>query len=125
VTPTTNPLIRSVLVVDDDRSIRQLLTRVLDEAGYDVISAADGSEAMVIARHAAFDLVITDLAMPETDGIELIRNFRAEYPGIRIIAISGAFSSEIMEAARLLGAAATLRKPLMADELLNCIRHLS
>jgi CheY-like chemotaxis protein len=72
----------------------------------------------------SIDLLITDLGMPDEDGIEIIRRMRNEYPQLKIIAISGAFGIEVLEAARLLGAHAALSKPVTLAKLRACIREL-
>ncbi len=116
--------IQHVLVVDDDPSIRSLLVEILQESGFRVATAVNGREAFRAASDYPFDLVITDLVMPDHEGIELIRSLKKGYPHLRIIAISGAVGSEIFDAARILGADATLMKPLSADALLQCINNL-
>jgi DNA-binding NarL/FixJ family response regulator len=78
-----------------------------------------------MVRIHPIDLVITDLLMPEGEGIETIRHLRKEHPEIRIIAMSGAFGSELLAAARFLGADAILSKPLTPDRVLSCIHSLS
>jgi CheY-like chemotaxis protein len=90
----------------------------LEDAGYEVIEAADGKQALKDARDGRVDLVITDLAMPEQEGIETIRALRKDVPGIGIIAMSGAFGGQFLEVAHRLGAQAVLTKPVSADLLL-------
>jgi two-component system chemotaxis response regulator CheY len=80
---------RRIMIVDDDASIRRTLHLLLSKAGYDVIQAADGSEAVRLWRQGGGDLVITDLHMPEKDGIETIIELLSHSPGVRIIAMSG------------------------------------
>jgi DNA-binding NarL/FixJ family response regulator len=70
------------------------------------------------------ELIITDLAMPEEEGLEMIRLLQKEQPRIKIVAMSGAFEPAVLKAARYLGAHATLTKPLSLDELLHCISEL-
>ena len=79
-----------ILVVDDDASIRRTLNILLSKAGYEVIQACDGSEAVRLWRDHGGDLVITDLHMPQKDGIETIIELLSHTPGIRIICMSGA-----------------------------------
>jgi PAS domain S-box-containing protein len=107
-----------ILVADDEAGIRGYLRATLERAGYEVTEAADGRQALKEARKGGVDLVITDLVMPEQEGIETIRALRKEMPGIGIIAISGAFGGQFLEAARILGADASLGKPVSAELLL-------
>ena len=116
--------IQHVLIVDDDPSICTFLSTVLEEAGFRVAAAAEGGEAISAISEYPFDLVITDLVMPNHEGIELIRRLKGLYPHLKIIAMSGAFGPEILNAARLLGAHATLAKPLHGESLLECIHNL-
>jgi CheY-like chemotaxis protein len=113
-----------VLVIDDDHAVRGLLQQTLSEAGYEVSSAADGRAAMQLVAEQAFDLVLTDLIMPEQEGIETIRALRRDYPAVRIIAISGAAEEVYLETAGILGAGVTLRKPIDRQVLLRAIREL-
>ena len=78
-----------IMVVDDDASIRRTLQILLSKAGYEVMQAGDGLEAVRLWRDRGGDLVITDLHMPEKDGIETIIELLSHSPGIRIIAMSG------------------------------------
>jgi len=112
---------RSILVAEDDGDLRAWLREVLENEGYAVMEAANGREAMEIVRRANVDLCITDLAMPEQEGIETIRLLKEEYPKLKIIAISGAFGGTFLEIAKLLGAGAALLK--MRDEFAWCERQ--
>src|SRR4051812_23835027 len=78
-----------IMVVDDDPGIRRSLDSLLSRAGYQVIQAGDGSEAIRLWREHAADLVITDLHMPKKDGIQTIMELLTHTPGIPIIAMSG------------------------------------
>ena len=113
-----------ILVVDDDPGIRKLFRAILTGAGYPVIEAANGIEALEAMRKEAFALVITDLVMPEKEGIETIREIRRTYPRVRIAAMSGAFGWEFLKIASLLGAEATLLKPVSDQVLLSTVRRL-
>jgi len=75
-------------------------------------------------RHNVVDVLITDLVMPECEGIETIRYFRKEVPYVKIIAISGAFEGQLLAAADVLGSHATPQKPIRPDELLEAVRSL-
>jgi len=80
---------KRILVIDDDSQMRDMLRKVLERAGYDVVDAADGKIGTKIHRQEPVDLVVTDLIMPEKEGIETIREFRRDFPQLKIIAISG------------------------------------
>jgi PAS domain S-box-containing protein len=113
-----------ILVLDDDDAVRGLLQQTLTEAGYEVLSARDGREGMRMVATNPFDLVLTDLIMPDQEGIETIRNLHRDYPSIRIVAISGALDAVYLQTAELLGAHAALRKPIDGEELLRTVREL-
>jgi CheY-like chemotaxis protein len=91
---------------------------VLEDGGYEVMEAANGKEALKAALAGRVDLVITDLVMPEQEGLETIRALRKDVAGIGIIAISGAFGGRFLETARVLGAQAVLSKPFNGELLL-------
>jgi CheY-like chemotaxis protein len=113
-----------VLVVDDDPAIRELLSEILSSGGYDVAVAADGQQAQKALKSAHFDLVITDLVMPNVEGLEPVQDIRHSYPGLKVIALSGAFGGSFLRAAATLGANATLLKPVGPDELLATVRNV-
>ncbi len=120
--PSPRPVL---LVVDDDESIRSLVPEFLHDS-YDVLVAADGEEAVEIVRRTpALETILTDLFMPNMEGLELIKEVRALRPGIRIIAMSGAFGGEFLAGAERAGVDATLRKPIQQETLrtfLTCAR---
>lgn len=113
-----------ILVADDDAGVRSFLCAVLKEARYAVSEAADGKQALREAAARPVDLVITDLVMPEQEGIETIRALRRDMSGVRIIAISGAFGGMFLQTARMLGADAVLEKPVTADALLDTVAEV-
>ncbi|MCU0229463.1 MAG: response regulator, partial [Bryobacterales bacterium] len=78
-----------ILIVDDDPDVRLVLRRMLEPDGYEVGEAGHGREALEVIGHRPFDLLITDLIMPEQEGIETIQTFHRRYPEVKIIAISG------------------------------------
>jgi CheY-like chemotaxis protein len=113
-----------ILVVDDDDAVRGVLQKTLSDAGYEVLAARDGREAMRLVAAHPFDLVLTDLIMPGQEGIETIRELHRDYPSIRIMAMSGAVDAVYLKTAELLGADAALRKPIDGSELLRTLREL-
>jgi DNA-binding NtrC family response regulator len=112
-----------ILVVDDEEQLRQLFRTVLTIAGYTVFEADDGKQAMACVEKQPLDLVITDLVMPERDGIEIIRGLHSKYPEIKIIAISGAFDGNFLKVAKAMGAYAVLLKPISIENLLSIVRQ--
>ncbi len=114
----------SILVVDDDDGIRELIRVTLERAGYSVVGLADGIgvEDELAARH--YDLVITDLVMPQREGLEVIQAARRLHPDLPVVATSGAFGGYFLDVARKLGASEILLKPLHPDHLLSCVRKV-
>jgi CheY-like chemotaxis protein len=115
---------RSILLIDDNDQIRALLRRVLEEAGYFVIDAANGREGLRRFRETPVALVITDLLMPDSDGLEVTMTLRRESPHAKIIALTGgAGEPNLLEVAKLLGAHRTMKKPLELAELLEAVQQ--
>ncbi|MBI4876451.1 MAG: PAS domain S-box protein [Acidobacteria bacterium] len=114
----------TILVVDDEPGIRSLLRQVLAREGYQVLEAEDGKQAMERAAGSHLDLVITDLVMPEQEGLETIGKLRKQQPDLKIVAISGAFEGEFLKVAAMLGAQATLAKPVSPRQLLETVRKV-
>ena len=116
-----------ILVIDDDDLIRKLVSKTLERAGYEVAASADGRDAARLYRREPADLIITDLFMPEKEGLEVIMELRRESPDVKIIAISGAGSlgpTGYLEVARMIGASRTLAKPFGEKELLAAVGEL-
>lgn len=113
-----------ILVIDDAEDIRRTLERLLVHAGHEVLLAADGAQGLRVWRERGADLVITDLHMPDKDGIETLVELRAFGPEVPVIAISGGDQTrrlDLLGDAALLGAVATLAKPFTRDELLSAV----
>jgi DNA-binding NtrC family response regulator len=118
--------VANILVIDDEETIRKLLRAILAAEGHDVILACGADEANRIRREQPVDLVITDLFMPGTDGIEVIVALRREAPDLRVVAMSGGGSfgvHESLEMAEPLGAFATLRKPFVPETVIEVVRR--
>ncbi len=114
-----------VLVIEDDGELRQVLSESLSRAGYAVTEAADGLQASAILQARPFDLVITDLYMPQRDGMEVIMELRQRQPSAKIIAISGHPTRQrMLPAAAWLGAARTIPKPFTPQEMLELIKEV-
>ncbi|MBA3444627.1 MAG: response regulator [Gemmatimonadales bacterium] len=115
-----------ILVVDDDPGIRRALHILLSREGYRVTQARDGMEALRLWRDSGGDLVITDLHMPEKDGIEMIVELLSHTPGIRIIAMSGGGQTrrlDLLSNASMLGAVHTIEKPFTLNEMMTTVRR--
>ncbi len=112
-----------ILVVDDDPHLRTVLVRVLEAAGYPARAAPDGVTAMRLHREQPADLVLTDLFMPDKDGIELLLELQGLDPGLPVIVMSGETAEHLtsLADARMLGAVRTLQKPFTTQELLDTI----
>ncbi len=116
-----------ILIIDDDEQIRVLLQQMMEWAGFDVVLAEDGRVAMKMQRENACDLVITDLIMPEQEGLETISRLKKEYEGIRIIAISGGGRigpEAYLPAARELGADRVFSKPFDVQKVVDAVKEL-
>jgi two-component system, cell cycle sensor histidine kinase and response regulator CckA len=116
--------LRRILIADDEPAVRSLLEEVLTEAGYQVLAAANGQEAMEIVRTARPHLVITDLVMPHQEGVETIQMIRKEFPAIKIVAMSGALGGQFLRGLGRLGADASLTKPVSPESLQKVVGDL-
>ena len=110
-----------ILLIDDDDQFRGMLQQALRREGYEVVEARDGKEGVICFRTAAIDLVMTDILMPEQEGLQTIRELRAEFPAIKIIAISGGGAGD-PEFSQNRGA---LWGPMYASEALRLARAAS
>jgi DNA-binding NtrC family response regulator len=115
-----------ILVIDDDRQSRCIVRRALERAGYLVIEARDGEEGTRIVDQAVPALVITDILMPNKEGLQVIRELRDRHKALPVIAISGGSPhlapEAVLRLARCLGACDTLLKPFGLDDLLAAVR---
>jgi CheY-like chemotaxis protein len=117
----------TILVIDDEAMMRAVIRKILEREGHTVLEAGDGDVGLKLAKEELPDLVITDLIMPEREGIETIQVLRSDFPTLRILAISGAGSAAEggpLADAELLGADDSLAKPFTADELQECVGRL-
>ena len=106
------------MVADDDVLFRALVTCLLSTARYRVDEASDGVEAIARARKEQIDLLITDLVMPNSEGIETIQDIRRSHPDVKVIAMSGSGAHKLyLDTATKFGAHATLNKPFRPDDL--------
>jgi DNA-binding response OmpR family regulator len=109
-----------ILIVDDDPSFRTVLRMMLVKQGYDVIEAGDGNEALELMETGGADVVVTDLIMPEKEGLETIQELRNTHPTVKVIAMSGGgdfTGRDILAVARILGAHSVLAKPFTSQQI--------
>ncbi|HUZ18620.1 MAG TPA: response regulator [Spirochaetia bacterium] len=115
---------KRVLVVDDEEAVIDLIRILLVEAGYEVATAENGRAALDRVKTFGPELVITDITMPDMEGIELMSRLRKSNKGLPIIAMSGnAVGMSFLKATKLFGAVATLLKPFSNQELLEVVEH--
>jgi DNA-binding response OmpR family regulator len=115
-----------ILVIEDDRQVRMLLKKILTREGYDVIEAEDGQHGLRQFRENGADLVITDIIMPEKEGLETIQELKQD-SDVSIIAISGGgriSPDDYLKLAAKFGASCTLSKPIEKQVLLDTVRNL-
>ncbi|UCF91875.1 MAG: response regulator [Desulfobacterales bacterium] len=116
---------KRILVIDDESQIRSMLRLMLERAGYEVLEASDGAEGIRLYRENSADLVITDLIMPNKDGIGMIIALKKEFPEVKIIAMSGGGLNRpegYLIGAQKLGATRTLTKPINREQMLRAVK---
>lgn len=114
-----------ILIIDDEKLVRATLLQTLEKAGHEVIEAANGKDGIALYEETGADLVITDIIMPEKEGIETILDLRRDHPELKIIAISGGArigATNHLELAGTAGAQCVLQKPFAQQDLLRAIR---
>jgi DNA-binding NtrC family response regulator len=114
----------SILIVDDEPGIRELLGIMLESHGHSVVTAEDGIQAPKVMATRPIDVVITDLLMPERDGLEFITEVRKKYPKVKIIAMSGGghvARESYLRIAKTFGAHFILEKPFNQSDVLHAV----
>ena len=115
-----------ILVVDDSDATRQYVCGALEDAGFETEAARSGFEALKLLAAGTFDLVVTDINMPDLTGLEVIKFCQTARPGLPVIVISTDRAQEDRRRALELGAVGYLAKPFGPEELVEmCLRHLS
>lgn len=115
-----------ILIIDDESQIRSMLRLMLERVGYEIAEAPDGIEGIRQYRENPADLIITDLIMPNKDGIGMIIDLKKEFPNVKIIAMSGGGVNRpegYLDGAKKLGATRTLTKPIDRDEMLKAVKE--
>jgi two-component system, response regulator, stage 0 sporulation protein F len=114
----------TILIIDDEEPVRVLLRSALQAAGYEVVEAANGREGLALYRHKPTDLVITDIAMPEMNGLDMMLELTRYFLDAKVIAISGGGGEQnVLDVAKLLGARRTIQKPFSMTQLLGAVRY--
>jgi DNA-binding NtrC family response regulator len=116
-----------ILIIDDEQQIRSMLRLMLERDGYEVVEAPDGAEGIKAYRQKPADLIITDLIMPNKDGIGMIIELQKEFPDVKIIAMSGGGLNKpegYLKGAKKLGAACTLTKPIDREKMLRAVKNI-
>lgn len=123
-----NNSMKRILIIDNNTNLRELLKQMLEQEGYEVIDAKDGKEGTKLYRQMPTDLVITDVVMPEKDGIETIRELKRDFPNVKIIATSGSSrtlaAQYCLSAMKALGAECVFTKPFGRKEMLDAVHEL-
>ena len=114
----------TILIIDDEQSIRDLLKEVLEKAGHRVIEAKNGREGLGLYQQQPVDLVIMDLLMPDTDGLEATLQLTREYVDAKVIAMTGAQGDRnFLDVAKLFGARRTFEKPFDINKLVQAVKE--
>ncbi len=116
-----------ILVIDDEPYILMMLKKMLEKVGHEVDMAINGEEGMELFNKFHADLIITDIVMPEKEGLETIRELKKKHPELKVIAISGGGrvdSKEYLESARLFGASRIFKKPFKQKEIIDAVEEL-
>ena len=118
---------KRILIIDDDEMIRIVFERFLKGKGYSVVCAKDGTEGLLALETETPDLVITDIMMPGTDGLEVVLSMREKHPDIPVIAISGGMTlapMDFLPMVKKFGAVKVFYKPVELDDLLEGVEEL-
>jgi len=114
-----------ILIIDDNVQVLETYCRILEHAGYEVVVAVDGKKGIRVFHGIIPDVVITDIIMPEKDGLETIKELKRDFPDAKIIAISGGDKvgpGNYLKMAKNQGALCTLTKPIEQEELLAAVQ---
>ena len=116
-----------ILIIDDDEQVLDMLYESLTREGYDVLRASNGEQGLRLYRQEPVDLIITDIIMPEKEGIETIIELRQDFPDVKIIAMSGGgriVTKDYLHLAKIFGVQRTFKKPVAREQLLDAIKAL-
>ena len=118
---------KRILIIDDNTIVLETYRMMLEREGYEVVVATDGKKGISTFKEKSPHLVITDIFMPEKEGLETIRELKENFPNVKIIAISGCVTIEsegedCLKMAKKFGAMCTLAKPIDMEELLEAVQ---
>ena len=114
----------TILVIDDQEPVRRLLRTLLEGAGHEIMEAGNGRQGLALYRQRPVDLIITDIVMPEMNGLDLILELTRAFLNVKVIAMSGAHEPEnSLNAAKLLGVRQTLQKPFTMEAMLKAVQY--
>jgi len=114
----------TILIIEDEEPIRALLRFALEAAGYEVSEAVNGRQGLALYRQRPTDLIITDIAMPELNGLDMLLELTRQFLYVKVIAISGVGGEQnVLDVAKLLGARWTFQKPFNMPQLLDAVRY--
>lgn len=114
-----------ILIIDDEEQVRLYLRKILEPEGHEIVEAGNGKVGLQLYREEPADLIITDIFMPEKEGLETIRELRRDYPEVKIIVISGGgnrLNLDVLPMARRFGALRALAKPFTRQDMLSAVR---
>jgi two-component system chemotaxis response regulator CheY len=116
---------KTILIVDDSASMRQLVSFALNDAGYEVVAAVDGKDALSKAGDGAVDMVVTDLNMPEMDGLEFIRQLRSQpsYKFTPIVMLTTESQEAKKQEGKTAGASGWIVKPFTPEQLVSVVKR--
>jgi DNA-binding NtrC family response regulator len=118
---------RRILIIDDDHHILLMIKKMLERAGFEVDLASNGNEGLDIIKKVSVDLVITDIIMPEKEGLETIREMKRLCPDMKIIAMSGGgkvSADNYLNTAKIFGASKILAKPFSQKQMVSAVQDL-
>ncbi|MBM4125725.1 MAG: response regulator [Nitrospira sp.] len=114
----------SILIVDDEESIRTLLRKILEADGHQIREATNGEVGLTLYRESPADLVITDILMPERDGMDITLELTREFLDAKVIAMTGATGDQnFLNVAKLFGARRVIKKPFTVDSIRRLVRY--
>jgi len=119
---------KKILVIDDEPHILLMLKKMLERAGFEIDIASNGKEGLELFRKYPTDLVITDIIMPEKEGLETIREMKRLQPGLKIIAMSGGgkiTADNYLQTAKLFGASRIIEKPFTQQQMVDAVKDLT
>lgn len=118
---------QTVLIIEDDHNILLMIKRMLEPFGFDIKLASNGQEGLDLFQKLDVDLVITDIIMPEKEGLEIIREMRRARPDLKIIAMSGGgklSADNYLETAKIFGAASIMEKPFTRKQIVSAVQDI-